>query len=234
MKKRLQTEWTPDLPEQREDHLIKKALRQKMDADYREKWRQQLADQGIERKKEAKLVGMTSRRRFLSIAAAIAVFLVAGWWIVFQNSGTDAQQLADLYLQETAGQVAQVQMGDASEEEALWQEGREFYTKKQFAEAIRTLENLAAQKSLSVEQAFLLGMAYAQTIPPDFDQALIQLTAAEQMNTAARTDTYREEIEWTKALLFYKKGEKEKAKTAFEKIIEADGWYAEKAKKING
>lgn len=232
MKKRLQTEWTSDLPAGHEDQLLEKALRQKMDADYRKKWQQQLAGQGIERPSEAKMVTIKSRRRHLAIAAAIAVFLVAGWWIVFQNGGTAPQQLADQYLQEMAAQLVQERMGDSEEEEALWQRGKEFYTQKEFAQAIGALENLAAQKSLNVEQSFLLANAYLQDSPPDNDKALMHLNAAEQMNASAQTGAYEEEIEWTKALVLYKKGEHEKAVKVFQEIIDREGWYSEKARVI--
>ena len=233
MKKRIHTEWTPDLNEPQEDELLQKAMRQKFDAEYRQKWQLELARQGISRPTSARVVAMKSRRRFLAAAAAVAVLLVAGWWFVSQEGTGGNEQLADQYLQETANQIAQVRMGnEAGESDELWDTAKERYTQKKFGEAAQQLEALAKSQSLSVEQAFLLALSYLQVNPPGYEKALEQLLAAEKRNTADQTNAYQEEMAWVRALVLYKKGDRQQAKDALNKIIQADGWYAEKAKTL--
>ncbi len=229
MKKRLHTEWKTDLSEQQEDDLIQQALRQKMDADYRKRWQHQLSQRGIERAAPARVM-VINRRRYLSLAAAVVVLLAAGWWITGLFNAPASLQLADQYLQETGRQAVQVSMGGGREADVeLWQAGRDLYTQKNYKAAAAKIEALAADQSLSVEQSFLLALSYLQDVPPDYDLALQQLSAAEQTNADNGTTTYQAEITWIRALALCKKGDREKAKNILQGIVEEGGWYAEKA-----
>lgn len=236
MKRDFKTEWNAADEAEREA-LTGELLRQKFDAELRQKWSAQLAEQGIQRQAtaqpEAHIVSMVGRRRRWGWAAAAAVLalLATSIWLFLKPAAGQDEPLATQYFAEIASQATQTRMGE-NDADAAWQTAQDFYAQGNFDQAAKTVETLAATTALDAGQLYFLALCHLQTVPPAHDLALAKLEAARQVNRANQTGAFSEEIEWLAALALLQKGDEAAAAEKLRAIAGAEGWFAEKARAL--
>jgi hypothetical protein len=189
---------------------MERLLRQKFDAELRTKYTGRLAEKGIHRQPEARVISPGSRH--LRQWAAAASLLLAGGialWFFLKPATQNYGSMADAFLLETASRATQTRMGaDTAAIDVNWEKAQEAYTRRAFGEATRFLESLANQQTLTPAQAYLLALCHLQTEPPAFDEALRRLADARQAIAADPGATYREEIDWVTALALLQKSDR--------------------------
>ncbi|MFN3849756.1 MAG: tetratricopeptide repeat protein [Spirosomataceae bacterium] len=155
---------------------------------------------------------------FSKIANGLAAMLVLaiGYWYFIR---TDLTQQTDLYIKQNLATLG-TQMGD--EQADSLEIGKQFYTKKQFKEAIAIFEKLTDKSPQTIEY---LGLCYLQL--QDYDSASIFFDKLE-----TNTELLNNKGKFYNALVLIKQGKIQKGERLLKEVIEQNLGGKKDAEKI--
>ena len=161
-------------------------------------------------KKEAKVVGL---RRIMAIAAAVLVLLTAGFWIWNQNSNASPVQLFATHFEMPP--VPNVRSAETTISEK-WNTALTAYNENDFQKYIVEATSVLKSNTFEFQNEgyLLLGVSYLQL--NDYANAL---TAFEKVSPSSSSG---QDAVWYTALTHLKNKDLENAKSAFQKIIDAN------------
>jgi hypothetical protein len=170
---------------------------------------------------QTKVKRLPGFNRYLSIAAAILVFLVSiGYWILKPNGENESILASNLKPYRTLS----VHRGEASFDES-WENGMNQYKQANYGDAITYL--LAASLA-SPEHKYLadfyIGICYLAKVKPQPPQAIIYLLESQIVDS-----DIKQQATWFLALAYFENKEKAKAKSLLEKIAGPQNAYQQEA-----
>lgn len=176
---------------------------------------------------EALMREKRSGRRFLIRAAwvAAAVLLVAVVTRVWQLPPSKSMDGLYLVYYEPARYEALVARGgDSGESDKLSREAFVEYKKGNYIAASRGFESVPAKTD---EVSFFSAICYLELNDPE--NAITRLLPLVEMGDRC---LYFQPAEWYLSMAYLKSHQKENALSTLRKIVEADGFYAEKAREV--
>ena len=209
------------------DQFTRKLVNAKIGNDKKQKWKRQLEIQhDVKRHSVSVFVNHQGVfLKMLSIAAAITLILLAGYFIVTSRDVSPAQ-LAQSYLEEPFPNSL-VRKGGNDEVE-LRLKLAEAYNEKNYLEAIALGKQLSTQNKMQASDHFFLGLSYLYQ--NNNESAIVEFLNVRKGNT--RTTDFRQEANWFLALAYLKADKSEDAKRELKSIMEKKEWEFEKAKEI--
>lgn len=209
-------------PEEQEQ-LTRKFLRNKIDAEKREKWSRQLEEEYKVSRSGTALGKRVSLRWVMAAAAAVLLVMVAfSQWFIGSNA-TSVQHLAADFLQEERFSHSDTRKSGIGEH-TLRQDAIDEYMSGDFTKAIKNWEQLQVKNEATREDQFYLGLSYL------YDQQFQKAVATLQL-PVEQPDKFEQERSWFIALAQIQLGDVASAQTRLERI-QPGQWNYEKAQKL--
>lgn len=156
----------------------------------------------------------------LSIAASLALLILAGWWII-QNDNTSSSSLYSQYYERPAGLPTTLGM----QEDPRFEEGMVDYKLGDFAEAQRQWLSILESSSSSDTLLFFLGITYLET--SQLDSAIIQLQTVQ-----AQSGPYQDSAAWYLALAYLNAGRTEESRGVLQELVKSPGELKDRAQDL--
>ncbi len=159
-----------------------------------------------------------SINRWYAVAAIILLFLMVAFLVQLSSpNALSTEQLVATHLA-TPHEAPSNSMGVSTTDEATWNQAKDAYKTKNYAQVIALLRPLATANTDKAAVYFYLGLAYL------YDENSPSIEAIPPLEQAGnRYSAYKDMANWYVALAYLKGGEMEKAKAVLEEIKKKKG-----------
>jgi len=157
--------------------------------------------------------------RYVSIAAAIIILAVLGY-LLFPKTTSPETLYADYYQPYSHSQM----MGPGDSADSFFQRGVKFFKENKYDEAIGALQKITTNETQYTDARMLIGAALMQQ--EKHSQAISFFEEASQNSLLA------DQAIWYQAWAHLMAGQKEEAKSLFEKIAASQGYKHQEAAKL--
>ena len=183
-------------------------------------------------------------RLYRRIAVAVAVLLFISLGVYWSVQSSRADQLATAYLEvkhlspelprglvDSLGQITEINETTLSNPNipslVKWKMAGIAYSNNRYETAIFAIEQCIKAGHAEAEQYFYLGLCRLYQTPPEYAQAILNLTRVVQT-----TNEFEEEARWYLGLVYLQVNQRDRAKIQLKKIVDNQHWKHQEARKL--
>jgi tetratricopeptide (TPR) repeat protein len=199
------------------EQLAQTLIEAKFDLEKQDTWTKLLRDKGIHR---SPALTHNSRstylRKYMAIAAALLVMVVAGWFFFLKSPLSPAQLMASHYLDQPF-QLDQGNTRGAESMEVNRGKATVAFEMKQYEQSLQYLKIIEAQGNPKAADLFQMGLCLMYQKTPDYTKAINAFTAAQQADPLA----YADDINWFSGLCHLMNGDEAAARISLQKVVDS-------------